>query len=82
MPIDFFFRSLAEDQQERSICVVLSGSGSDGMLGVRAIRGAGGMAMVQDPDTAAHDSMPRRAIATGLVDYVLPVREIAGGCCS
>jgi two-component system CheB/CheR fusion protein len=76
MPIDFFFRSLAEDQQERSICVVLSGSGSDGMLGVRAIRGAGGMAMVQDPETAAHDSMPRRAIATGLVDYVLPVREM------
>ncbi len=59
MPIDFFFRSLAEARQEKAICVVLSGSGSDGTLGVRAIRGVGGLAVAQDPDTAEFDSMPR-----------------------
>lgn len=51
LPIDFFFRSLAQDQHERAICVVLSGTGSDGALGVRAIKGEGGMAMAQDPAT-------------------------------
>ena len=78
MPIDFFFRSLAEDQREKAICVLLSGSGSDGTLGIREIRGAGGMIMAQDPETAQFDSMSRSAIATGLVDYVLPVAEIPG----
>ena len=52
MPIDFFFRSLAADQREKAICVLLSGSGSDGTLGIREIRGAGGMIMAQDPETA------------------------------
>jgi len=78
MPIDFFFRSLAEDQREKAICVLLSGSGSDGTLGIREIRGAGGMIMAQDPETAQFDSMSRSAIATGLVDYVLPVAEMPG----
>lgn len=71
LPIDIFFRSLAEDLGEKSIGVVLSGTGSDGTLGIRAIKGAGGMVMVQDEDTAKFDGMPRSAIATGLVDYIL-----------
>jgi len=72
LPIDFFFRSLAQDQHERAICIVLSGTGSDGTLGVRSVKGSGGMAMAQEPETTEHDGMPRSAIATGLVDYVLP----------
>jgi two-component system CheB/CheR fusion protein len=72
MPIDFFFRSLAQDQRERAIGVVLSGTGSDGTLGVRAIKGEGGMVMAQDPASTEHDGMPRSALATGLVDYELP----------
>jgi two-component system, chemotaxis family, CheB/CheR fusion protein len=76
MPIDFFFRSLAAAQRERAICLVLSGSGSDGTLGVRAIKGEGGMAMAQAPDSTEHDGMPRSAIATGLVDYVLPPAQM------
>ena len=71
LPIDFFFRSLAEDQEERALGVILSGTGSDGSLGVRAIKGAGGLVMVQDPATTDFDAMPRNAIATGLVDSVL-----------
>jgi two-component system CheB/CheR fusion protein len=77
LPIDFFFRSLAQDQRERAICIVLSGTGSDGTLGVRAIKGEGGMVMVQTPDTTEYDGMPRSAIATGLVDYELPPSEMA-----
>lgn len=69
MPIDFFFRSLAQDQRERAIGVVLSGTGSDGTLGVRAIKGEGGMVMAQSPETTEYDGMPRSAIATGLVDF-------------
>jgi two-component system CheB/CheR fusion protein len=76
LPIDFFFRSLAAAHHERAICVVLSGTGSDGALGVRAIKGEGGMVMVQSPDTAEHDGMPRSAIGTGLVDYVLPPAQM------
>ncbi len=71
-PIDFFFRSLSEDRQERAICIVLSGSGTEGTQGLRDIKGQGGMVMVQDPSSAKYDSMPRSAIGTGLVDYVLP----------
>jgi len=76
LPIDFFFRSLAQDQRERGICIVLSGTGSDGTLGVRAIKGEGGMVMVQNPESTEYDGMPRSAIATGLVDYVLPAAEM------
>ena len=71
MPIDFFFRSLASDQHERAICIILSGTGSDGTLGLRAIKGEGGMAIVQSLDSAEYDGMPRSALATGLVDYEL-----------
>lgn len=76
MPIDFFFRSLAQDQRDRAIGIVLSGTGSDGTLGVRAIKSDGGMVMVQSPNSTEHDGMPRNALATGLVDYVLPPAEM------
>jgi len=76
LPIDFFFHSLSQDQQERAICIVLSGTGSDGTLGVRAIKGEGGMAMAQTPASTEFDGMPRSAIATGLVDYELPPAEM------
>jgi len=76
LPIDFFFRSLAQDLRERAICVVLSGTGSDGALGVRAIKGGGGMVMVQKPESSEYDGMPRSALATGLVDYELPPADM------
>jgi PAS domain S-box-containing protein len=76
MSIDFFLRSLAEDRQERAVCVLLSGAGSDGTLGVRAIRGAGGLTVAQDPATAQYGDLPRSAIATRLVDYILPPGEM------
>lgn len=76
LPIDFFFRSLAQDQHERAIGIVLSGTGSDGSLGVRAIKGEGGMVMAQNPESTEYDGMPRSAVATGLVDYVLPPAEM------
>jgi two-component system CheB/CheR fusion protein len=76
LPIDSFFRSLAEDQGERAICVILSGSGSDGTLGLRAIHGAGGASFVQEPTTAKYDGMPTSAIQSGLATYVLPVDKI------
>jgi two-component system CheB/CheR fusion protein len=76
LPIDFFFRSLAQDQRERAICIVLSGTGSDGTMGVRAIKGEGGMVMAQNPASTEYDGMPRSAIATGLVDYELPPAEM------
>jgi two-component system, chemotaxis family, CheB/CheR fusion protein len=69
--LDIFFRSLAEEQQERSIGIVLSGTGSHGIPGLKEIKLAGGMAMVQQPESADFDQMPMSAIATGLVDYVL-----------
>jgi two-component system CheB/CheR fusion protein len=76
LPIDLFFRSLAKDQRERAIGIVLSGTGSDGTLGVRAIKGEGGMAMAQNPESTDYDGMPRSAIASGLVDYELPPAEM------
>jgi two-component system CheB/CheR fusion protein len=76
LPIDFFFRSLAQDQHDRAICIVLSGTGSDGTLGARAIKGEGGMVMVQAPESTEYDGMPRSVMATGLVDYVLPPAEM------
>ena len=71
LPVDFFFRSLAQDLHERAIGIVLSGTGSDGTLGVRAIKGEGGMVMVQTPESTEFDGMPRIALETGLVDYEL-----------
>lgn len=72
LPIDIFFRSLAKDMGKKAIGVILSGTGSDGTLGTRAIKEAGGMVMVQDERTAKFDGMPRSSISTGLVDYILP----------
>lgn len=74
--IDGFLRSLADDQQERAICIVLSGTGSLGTLGLKAVKANGGLAMVQDPRTAEYGQMPQNAIATGLADYVLPVEQM------
>jgi two-component system, chemotaxis family, CheB/CheR fusion protein len=74
--LDLFLRSLADDQQEKAICIVLSGTGSHGTLGLRAVKAGGGMTMVQDPETAEYDRMPQNALATGLADYVLPVEQM------
>ena len=78
LPIDFFFRSLAEDRREHSVGIILSGMGTDGTLGIKAIKELGGLVLVQDPATAKFDSMPRSAIGTGLVDYVAPAKELCG----
>ena len=75
-PIDLFFRSLA-DQLGDGFAVILSGAGSDGALGARAVKEAGGIILVQDPSEAEYASMPRSAIATGAADFVLPVRDLA-----
>jgi len=77
MAIDCFLQSLAEDQQENAIGIILSGTGTDGTLGLKEIKAAGGMTMVQDPETVQHDGMPRSAIATGSADYVLPAEQMA-----
>ena len=74
--LDTFFCSLAEEQQERSIGIVLSGTGSHGTLGIKEIKLAGGMAMVQQPESADYKQMPESAIATGLVDYVLTPEQM------
>jgi two-component system CheB/CheR fusion protein len=76
LPINHFFRFLSEDQGKNAICIILSGSGSDGTLGLKEIKGAGGMVMVQNPEQAQYDSMPKSAIDTGLVDYVLPAEKM------
>ena len=76
MPIDFFFRHLAADQKEKAIGIILSGMGSDGTLGLKAIKENLGMVMVQDPASAKYDSMPRSAINTGMVDYVAAAEEL------
>ncbi|MBD3373550.1 PAS domain-containing protein [candidate division KSB1 bacterium] len=75
-PIDHFFRSLAHDQKEHAIGVILSGSGNDGTLGVKEIKSTGGMIMVQDTGTAEYTGMPASAQATGFADYVLPPKEM------
>ena len=75
-PIDHFFRSLAADQGENAVCIILSGTGTDGTLGLQAVKEYGGMAMAQTMESAQYDSILRSAIATGLVDYILPVAEM------
>jgi two-component system, chemotaxis family, CheB/CheR fusion protein len=75
-PIDIFFRSLAAKRGD-DFAIVLTGAGSDGSLGIKAVKEAGGIILVQEPDEAEYASMPRSAIATGLADFVLPLREIA-----
>jgi len=77
MPIDHFMRSVAEEYRERSIGVVLSGSGTDGSLGIAEIQAQGGVTFAQDDVTAKYNSMPRSAVNSGAVDYVLPPKQIA-----
>lgn len=77
MPIDYFFRSLADDQKSKSIGVILSGTASDGALGLKAIKAEGGITFAQDEKTAKYDGMPRSAVAAGYVDLVLSPEKIA-----
>jgi two-component system, chemotaxis family, CheB/CheR fusion protein len=76
LPINFFLKNLADDQKENSIAIILSGFGSDGSTGLRAIKAEGGMVMAQDPDTADSQSMPQSAINTKLVDFILPPEKM------
>ena len=76
LPFDFLLHSLAEECGARAICVILSGTGADGSLGLKAVKENGGLVIAQDPDEAGYDGMPRSAIATGAVDLVLPVAKI------
>ncbi len=76
MPIDSFLHSLAEDQAETAIGIIFSGTATDGTLGLRAILGADGICMVQEPTTAKYDGMPRSAIAAGYATHILPVEEM------
>ncbi len=77
LPIDSFFRSLAKDQKEKAVCIILSGTGTDGTLGLKAVKEESGLAIVQQVSTAKYAGMPSSALATGLADYVLPCKEMA-----
>ena len=76
LPVDFFLRSLAQEKGSEAICVILSGTGTDGTLGLRAIKAELGTIFVQDPRSARYDGMPRSAVETGLADFVLPADQI------
>lgn len=75
-PVDIFFRTLAEAKDAHAVCVVLSGTGPNGSMGLQCVKERGGIAIAQDPREAEFSDMPLNAVATGLIDYVLPVREI------
>jgi len=74
--IDLFLRTLADTHGTQAVCIVLSGMGADGSVGIKRVKEAGGIAMVQEPRDAEYDAMPRNAINTGMVDFVLPVAEM------
>jgi two-component system CheB/CheR fusion protein len=76
LPFDFLLRSLAEQYGERAICVILSGTGADGSLGLKAVKEKGGLIIAQDPNEAVFDGMPRSAIVTGAVDLIVPLADI------
>ena len=76
LPFDFLLQSMAEELGPQAICIVLSGTGSDGSTGLRAIKESGGLVITQSPGEASYDGMPRNAIATGAVDHVLSIAEI------
>lgn len=76
--IDLFFRTLADTHATHAACIVLSGTGADGSVGLTRVKETGGIVLVQDPQDAEYDGMPRNAIATGLIDGVLPVAEMPG----
>ena len=77
LPIDYFFRSLAEDQKQRAVGIILSGTGTDGTLGLRAIKAESGMTIAQEPQEAKYQGMPRSAMAAGVVDVVKPAGQMA-----
>ncbi|MGP0003216.1 MAG: chemotaxis protein CheB, partial [Acetobacteraceae bacterium] len=77
LPFDFLLYSLAEEYGTRAVCVILSGTGADGSLGLKVVKERSGLVIAQDPDEAGYDGMPRNAIMTGAVDLVLPVAKIA-----
>ncbi len=76
MPFDVLLQSMAEELGERAVCIILSGTATDGSIGAKAIKAAGGLVIAQDPDEAEYDGMPRSAIAAGAVDLVLPLARI------
>jgi two-component system CheB/CheR fusion protein len=76
MTIDLFLETLAEAHKQRAVGIILSGSGTDGTLGLRAVKAHGGITIAQDPEEAEYDSMPRNAIASGAADFVLPIAEM------
>ena len=71
LPIDFFLRSLADDRKEKAIAIILSGMGSDGSMGIKAVKEKGGMVLVQEPSSAKFNGMPKSAVDTFLVDIIL-----------
>ncbi len=75
-PIDFFLKSLSEDCQENAICIILSGTGTEGTIGLKDIKDEGGTVIVQNVTSAAYDGMPTSAISTGLADYILPPEKM------
>ena len=77
LPIDYFFRSLAEDQKQRAVGIILSGTGTDGTLGLRAIKDESGLTIAQEPSSAKYQGMPRSAIAAGVVDVVKPAEQMS-----
>jgi two-component system, chemotaxis family, CheB/CheR fusion protein len=77
-PVDIFFRTLAESHHSRAVCVILSGTGANGSMGIKRVKEYGGVCIAQEPNEAQYSDMPRNSIATGMVDYVLPVAEIPG----
>lgn len=76
LPIDTFFRSLAEDQQEKAVCIILSGASEDGTLGAKLVKGEGGMVIVQEEQQAQYPRMPKSVIDAGLADIILPAEKI------
>jgi len=76
MPFDFLLQSMAEELGERAVCIILSGTATDGSVGAKAVKAAGGLVIAQEPDEAEYDGMPRSAIAAGAVDLVLPLARI------
>ena len=76
LPIDFFFKHLGQDQKKMAVGVIISGMGTDGTAGLKIIKEQLGMVMVQEPESAKYDSMPRSAIDTGLADYIAPAEAL------
>ncbi len=74
--VDLFFRTLADTHGPRATAIVLSGADSDGAIGIKRIKERGGLTVAQDPTEAEHDGMPRAAIGTGMIDWVLRVEEM------